>query len=286
MDKLKIKILGLGCSNRLNSDIAWMVQYTLKIIDKFGRRISKVAEYETEFIDLADKDLKPCYNCNNRPCIPGGGKPTNRAGLPFNTACKVKDYHAVLGPKIQLADGLVIGAPTSLGTFNSRFKLFWEAISRGRENLYGELYLEHNNRLPIGILTCADSGPGAGTETCLNDMSTSLRFLETLPVSQGHGASLFRQPSWRTPREGASNTVKNNPDYFRFMFYTGRRVAEEALMLKLTETVLSDVYQNEFFKRYHEPWGTDEEWSWRRLDKEDEEFMMNLPIDTELPRRG
>jgi multimeric flavodoxin WrbA len=279
MEKLNIKILGLACSNRPNSDISWMVQYALKIIEKFGRRVSKVADYDLEYIELADKDLKPCYNCNRRPCIPGGGKPTGKPGLPANRPCPIKDYHQVLGPKIQKADGLVIGAPTSLGTYNSRFRLLWEAISRGRENLFGELYLEHNNRLPIGVLTCADEGPGAGTETCLNDMNTSLRFLETMPVSQGHGASLFRNPSWRKGRVREPYNVKNNPDYFRFMFFTARRVAEFALMLKLTKQTLSDIYKGEFMVRYHEPWGEDETWSWRRLDKDDEEYIMNLPIE-------
>jgi len=285
MEKLKIKILGLSCSNRVNSDIAWMVQYTLKIIDKFGRRVSDAAEYETEFIELADKDLKRCYNCNNRPCIPFGGKPSEKTGLVPNAACHVKDYHQILGPKVQEADGLLIGSPTSLGTYNSRFRLFWEAISRGRENLDGVPFLHHNNRLPIGVLTCTDEGPGMGSETCLNDMNTSVRILEAMPVSQGHGATLMRRPSWRRLREGAENTVKNNPDYFRFMFYTGRRLAEFALMLKLTKQTLGDLYYKEFMGRYHEPWAPDELWAWRRLDPEDEKYMMDLPIDTAPIRR-
>jgi multimeric flavodoxin WrbA len=285
MEKLKIKILGLSCSNRLNSDIAWMVQYALKIVEKFGRRVSDVADYETEFIDLADKDLKPCLNCNHRPCIPFGGKPTEEIDLPTSHPCRIKDYHQVLGPKIQKADGLIIGAPTSLGTFNSRFRLLWEAISRGREMLFGEHFLQHQNRLPIGVLTCADEGPGAGTELCLNDMNTSVRFLEAMPVAQGHGGSLFRNPSWRPIREGQPYTVKNNPDYLRFTFHTSRRVAEFALMLKLTKTVLGDVYKREFMGRYHEPWAPDETWAWRRLDKDDEDYMMNLPIETKLSKR-
>jgi multimeric flavodoxin WrbA len=286
MEKLRIKILGLSCSNRVNSDIAWMVQYTLKIVEKFGRRVKDVAEYETEFIELADKDLKRCYNCNNRPCIPFGGKPSEETGLVPNAACRVKDYHQILGPKIQESDGLLIGSPTSLGTYNSRFRLLWECIGRGRENLGGVPFHHHNNRLPIGVLTCTDEGPGMGSETCLNDMNTSVRILEAMPVSQGHGATLMRRPSWRRLREGAENTVKNNPDYFRFMFYTGRRLAEFALMIKLTKQTLGDVYFNEFMGRYHEPWAPDELWAWRRLDPEDEKYMMDLPIDTAPIRRA
>jgi len=286
MEKLKIKILGLSCSNRVNSDIAWMVQYTLKIIDKFGRRVKDFAEYETEFVELADKDLKRCYNCNNRPCIPFGGKPSEKTGLVPNAACRVKDYHQILGPKIQEADGLLIGSPTSLGTYNSRFRLLWECISRGRENLGGVPFLHHNNRLPIGVLTCTDEGPGMGTELCLNDMNISVRFLEAMPVSQGHGATLMRRPSWRPHREGAEDTVKNNPDYFRFMFFTGRRLAEFALMLKLTKKTLGDVYYKEFMGRYHEPWAPDELWAWKRLDPEDEKYMADLPIDTAPIRRA
>jgi multimeric flavodoxin WrbA len=263
-----------------------MVQYTLKIVDKFGRRVKDVAEYETEFIELADKDLKRCYNCNNRPCIPFGGKPSEETGLVPNAACRVKDYHQILGPKIQESDGLLIGSPTSLGTYNSRFRLLWECIGRGRENLGGVPFHHHNNRLPIGVLTCTDEGPGMGSETCLNDMNTSVRILEAMPVSQGHGATLMRRPSWRRLREGAENTVKNNPDYFRFMFYTGRRLAEFALMIKLTKQTLGDVYFNEFMGRYHEPWAPDELWAWRRLDPEDEKYMMDLPIDTAPIRRA
>ncbi|MBN2060258.1 MAG: flavodoxin family protein [Deltaproteobacteria bacterium] len=288
MEKLKIKILGLSCSNRVNSDIAWMVRYSLKIIDKFGRRVKEVAEYETEFVELADKDLKRCYNCDKRPCIPFGGKPTDEIGVEqSNAACHVKDYHQILGPKIQESDGLLIGSPTSLGTYNSRFRLLWECIGRGRENLGGIPFHHHNNRLPIGVLTCTDEGPGMGSETCLNDMNTSVRILEAMPVSQGHGATLMRRPSWREGKipDGAENTVKNNPDYFRFMFYTARRVAEFALMIKLTKERLGDVYYNEFMGRYHEPWAPDELWAWRRLDPEDEKDMADFPIDTRPVRR-
>jgi multimeric flavodoxin WrbA len=284
MEKMKIRILALSCSNRVNSDIAWMCQYALKVVEKFGRRVSDVAEYETKFIELADKELKPCMNCNKRPCALGGGKNWEGDDYPL-TRCRIKDYHEVVGPEIQKADGLIIGAPTSLGTYNSRFRLLWEANSRGREILFGEHWLQHNNRLPIGVLTCADEGPGSGVETCLMDLNTTVRFMETMPVSMGHGAWLFRNPTWRKVPEDQPYTVKNNRDSLRWIFAMSRRVAEFALMLKLTKTVLGDVYKNEFMGRYHEPWGDHEAWAWRRLDKEEEEYMMNLPIDPKVPDR-
>jgi multimeric flavodoxin WrbA len=285
MEKLNIKILALSCSNRLNSDIAWMCQYALKVVEKFGRRVSDVADYETKFIELADKDLKPCINCNRRPCALGGGRNWEGGLLPCKP-CPIKDYHQELGPEIQKADGLIIGASTSLGTYNSRFRLMWEAISRGREMLFGEHWLQHNNRLPVGVLTCADDGPGSGVETCLNDLNITVRFLEAMPVSMVHGAWLFRNPSWRPVPEGGPYTVKNNRDSLRWLFSMSRRVAEYALMLKLTKEVLGDVFKREFMGRYHEPWGADETWAWRRLDKEDEEYMMNLPIEMKLPEWG
>jgi multimeric flavodoxin WrbA len=286
LEKLKVKILGISCSNRLNSDVAWMVQYALKVVEKFGRRVSEVADYETEFVDLGDKDLKPCLNCNRRPCTVGGGMIWEGDGLPVQGICKVKDYHQVLGPKLQEADGWIIGAPTTLGTYNSTFRLLFEALSRGRELLFGEHWFQHNNRLPVGVLTCADDGPGAGTETCLNDMNTVLKFVELEGISLFHGTSLFRNPCWRQIPEGEPYTVKNNRDYFKYLFLTARRVAEFALMLKLTKQTLGDLYHREFIGRNHEPWGTQETWAWKRLDKEDEEYMMNLAIETKLPNRS
>ena len=149
--------------------------------------------------------------------------------------------------------------------------------------LFGEHWLQHNNRLPVGVLTCADDGPGSGVETCLNDLNITVRFIETMPVSMSHGAWLLRNPSWRTVPEGGPYTVKNNRDSLRWLFSMSRRVAEYSLMLKLTKEVLGDVYQREFMGRYHDPWGADEDWAWKRLDKEDEEYMMNLPIEMKLP---
>ena len=56
MEKVRVKILGLSCGHRKGRNTAWLVQYALKAAEKFGRLITEVADMETEFIDLADKD--------------------------------------------------------------------------------------------------------------------------------------------------------------------------------------------------------------------------------------
>ena len=54
-----------------------------------------------------------------------------------------------------------------------------------------------------------------------------------------------------------------------------RRVAELTVLIKLGKRQLGDVHEREFVKVYHPP-GRDDHWSWHRLDKEDEESIMNL----------
>ena len=55
-----------------------------------------------------------------------------------------------------------------------------------------------------------------------------------------------------------------------------RRVAEFALMIKLAKQEIGeDIYKREFYFVLHPPHG-DAPWEWSRLDKEEEEYMLNL----------
>lgn len=67
-----MKILGISCAHRSGRNTAWLVLYALKAAEKFGRRISEIANIETEFVDLAHKEIKQCRNCQ-RFCLPNGG---------------------------------------------------------------------------------------------------------------------------------------------------------------------------------------------------------------------
>ncbi len=56
------------------------------------------------------------------------------------------------------------------------------------------------------------------------------------------------------------------------------------MMLKLTKKELGDLHTTEFMQRNHPPWGKREveAWGWTRLDKADQDYMVNLPIENLL----
>ncbi len=119
MGKYRVKILGISFAHREGMNTAWMVQYALKAAEEFGRRVSQVADIETEFIDLASKGKKitPCLGCGHRCQMTERG-------------CIIKnDYMArELIPKLAEADGFIWGVPTFNLTVTSKFKIFEERV--------------------------------------------------------------------------------------------------------------------------------------------------------------
>ncbi len=269
MEKIKVKLLGVSGGHRKKMNTYYLVLLALKAAEKFGKRVSDICDLETEIVDLAGKDIKPCRNCEMRH-LPGKGAPYKGVDRPKMLGCAIKDdYMATeLMPKMKEADGFIFGSPTYTWSISSQFRLFSERFS---PLLWGG----HLTGKPAAAVTVGEM-PFGGQETCLNHMNTIIHASEMLCVSWYAGATAVSgPPAGPLPSDkdyGTRVGVKGDRFANWLAIYNGRRVAEYALMTKLAKRDLGAVWDREFIKIYHPPRG-DESWAWRRLDPEAEQEM-------------
>jgi multimeric flavodoxin WrbA len=114
MENLKVKILGISGSPRPQGNTAGMVKYCLKWAETLGY-------VETEYLSLADYDLKPCTGCMK--CFgfiaPADGE---------YRCYEHDDDIRVLAPKVAECDGLLVGFPVYTGGPPSIFRIFHEKL--------------------------------------------------------------------------------------------------------------------------------------------------------------
>jgi len=263
---VKCKILGFGCDDSRGGDTNWLVINSLKAIEKFGRRIESIGSFETEFIDLADKNVRACLNCDHYYDMPNGGKPWKGSQYP-----SIDTYGCIIGkdffskeilPKYAASDGIIFGSSVCLLTPSITFRLFSERLVAG-------IWSGWNNLKPTTNIAVSYDKEG-GEESCLSMMNTCNRWVEAIPVSWPHGT---------TARADAPDsnkiTVKDNANARLLSVINARRVAEFALMTSLAKQELGDVYKKEFYFVVHPPHG-EASWEWSRLEKEEDEYMFAL----------
>ncbi len=271
-ERTRCKILGLSCSHKKGRNTAWLTLYALKAIEKFGRRVASVADFETEFIDIADKEIRPCLNCNQRYDIPNRGISWKGREMPQDFGCIIKnDYMASeLLPRIGEADGFVFGSPVSTYTFSAKFRLLLERFA---SNMFrGDISGKPTTNIAVGY------GLNSGQETCLHAMNTIQRGIELIPISWPIGTPATSGPPYGSivaHNDEKIITVKNDERSRSLAVLNGRRLAEFALMCRLAKKELGDICNQEFMRVLHPPHG-DKPWEWHRLDKEDEDYVMNL----------
>jgi len=268
------KILGLSCDNIKGRDTSWLVVRSLKAVEKFGRRIESVGGFETEFIDLADKNMRPCLNCDKRYEIPNGGIRWEGPEYPKDFGCIIKnDYLAKeILPKIAEADGFIFGSSVSAQTPSYTFRVFHERLGGVLSKIVAK---GSAARKPTTNIAVAYDSNG-GQESCLNMMNTCNRWLELIPISWPQG----------TPALGGGENIlaKDDEKACFLSSYNARRVAEISLMFKLAEQELAGIFEREFLKIVHPPHG-DASWEWTKLEKEDWDYMKSLTPD-ELSKVG
>ncbi len=261
------KILGLGCDDYKGIDTNWLIVNSLKAIGKFGRRIEPLASFETEFIDLTSKKVRPCLNCDHYTDMPYGGKRWKGAEYPSpdSYGCVLKkDYCAQdLLPRYAEADGVIYGSSVCALAPSVTFRLFAERLVRG-------IWAGWNNLKPTANIAVSYD-PEGGQESCLNIMNTCNRWVEAVPVSWPHGTVANGGPL-----SSKQIAVKDDPMATSLSVINARRIAEFALMIKLAKQEIGEeIYKREFYFVLHPPHG-DAPWEWSRLDKEEEEYMLNL----------
>ncbi len=261
------KILGLGCDDYKGIDTNWLVINSLKAIGKFGKRVEPLAGFETEFIDLTTKKIRPCLNCDHYTDMPHGGKRWKGDAYPApdTYGCVIKhDYFAeeVL-PRYAEADGVIYGSSVCALAPSTTFRLFAERLVRG-------IWTGWNNLKPTANIAVSYDLEG-GHESCLNIMNTCNRWVEALPVSWPHGTRANGNPL-----ESDDIVVKDDPIARSLSVINARRVAEFAMVKKLAQQEIGEeLYKREFYFVLHPPHGN-ATWEWSRLDKEEEEYMLNL----------
>ncbi len=272
MDKIKVKILGISAAHRPGMNTAWLVQYALKAAEKLGRKVKDKVDFETEFIDIADKHIEPCRNCEKYHITNQGysykGKPR-----PPQLGCPIQDdYMAqVIMPKMKEAHGFIFGAPTYTISFTSKYRLFTERFS---PLVWGG----NLTNKPAASVTVGEM-PFGGQESCLLDMNKMIQAAEMIPVGWYMGGPGISGPPYGpAPADDDYDTrigVKNDKFGRWLSLIAGRRVAEMTIMLELGKRDLGELGTSEFTQIHHPPRG-DEPWGWTRLDEEDDKYMMSL----------
>lgn len=272
MDKVKVKILGIAAAHRKGMNTAWLVQYALKAAEKVGRKLSEVATVETELVDIAGKLIRPCRNCEVRH-MPNRGKPYTGCDPTF-LGCPIKDDYMALElmPKMREADAFVLGSPTYGLSVTSQFRRFAERVS--------PIMWQGAHRYKPAVSVTVGEMALAGQETCLSDINRMISGSEMICASWYLGVPGVSGPPFGpspADKDYATRIGAKSHRYSQWLaVMNGRRVAELAIMIKIAKQHLGDLFEREFIKVCHPPHG-DEPWAWRRLDKEDEEYMQSLP---------
>ena len=268
MEKVKVKILGLSFSHRKSRNTAWLVQYALKAAEKFGRKISDIAEIETEFIDLAGQKIRQCIACERRWDTPNMGLPYKGQERPVVECCIKNDYMAkVLRPKLIEADAYIHGCPVYGMSTTS---LYRSVMERSTDVLCNGDFINK----PAAAVTVAEVNM-LGQETTLWEMNHIITGGEMLCVSWPTGAAGTSGPPYGPlPAHDDAKVIGVKKDrYARYCaLVCGRRVAEIGVMMKLAKRQLGDTFYREFYQVLHPPHG-DESWAWNRLDPEDMEVL-------------
>lgn len=273
MEKVKVRLLGLSMAHRKGRNTAWMVECALKGAEKFGRKVSDVADVETEFIDLAQKKVEICWECSGYPCRPALGE---GGSISQDFGCPITDDYLALKvmPRVAEADGFIFGCPVYNGTCTSQFMIVMERLRAG-------IWKGYFSNKPAGAVVTATMNL-AGQESLLQQMNNVIRFLEMMPVAAGLGASSIAGLPYGPlagEDDGKTIGVKNDKNARWQAVGVGRRVAEVAVMFGLAKQQLGKRYTEEFARYYAPPHGEDS-WAWFDLDEEDDEYLMNLTPST------
>lgn len=135
-----MKVIGIVSSPKKNSNTAVLVDEVLKGAKSNGA--------EVEMINLQDYKVEFCVGCFK--CLNTG-------------RCPIKDDFEMIKAKVKQADGIVLGSPTYMGTYNAELKKLLE-----RFGLYEHMTSEClSNKYYIGV-----SAGGGGTGTTVKDLTS------------------------------------------------------------------------------------------------------------------
>jgi NAD(P)H-dependent FMN reductase len=237
-EKVRVKLLGFNCAMR-RRNTAWLILYALKAAEKFGRKISPVADIQTEFIDMSVFDRK------SQPDI----VPWPYSDLDFDPDKTPKNdvvANEIL-PKVREADGFIFGCGVHHHSFTSRYIKLIERLTEAARLGYIE-------SKPAGAISVATMRKG-GQDVTLGDINNSLKALGLILVSFGNGVNGITGPPFGPfSMHDDHKTVASKNDELaqRLAIGLGRRVAEFSVIQKIAKQKLGNLYSGEFVRRFDE----------------------------------
>lgn len=230
---MKVKILGVSGSHRIGRNTTYLVKEALRTAEAMG-------DVETSFLELWGKDLRQCVHCDS--CI----LPEKHTDI---YRCSIRDDFEQIWPLVDEADGLIIGSPVFINTMSGILKVFFD---RMRPLIFKGSFTHKVG----GAVTVAYERIG-GQESAALDILNSLRYMECITVA-GYchgGTAISGVPFGPTPFEddGVEIGVANDRFGLRQVRFTGRKVAEVALMIKSGKLALGEQRLGTFCDGYHPP---------------------------------
>ncbi len=227
-----IKVLAISGAHRKGR------RNTVYMLEQALDAASEVGDVETDLIELRDKNIGHCVQCEG--CM-GSYKSGPRADLkgmahpPWAVhGCIVKDDVQAIHEKMEEADGIIFGNPTHLLGISSRMK---QLIDRSRHIVH-----HYCLRWTVGsCLTVAYFSQG-GQETCNEEMIKYMQALKMIIVTRGgrgvSGPTAGGPVPWED--DGTQIAVENDKASIRSSRVTGRTVAQTAMVVKAGRLALGD----------------------------------------------
>lgn len=181
-----------------------------KLVKVAPKAAEKVPEVETGFINMADKNVGPCKQC--QWCI------QNRA------RCKIEDDLNLIHDQMFASDVLILGAPTYNGLISTQLI---HLFTRGRE----EMFFSHRMQNKIGAALTL-GWFGTGMDRALDCINQLLLSWSILPIGPPMGTAIV-STAWKGERAAyVENGVLDNKVGVINAEHGGRRLAETTALFK------------------------------------------------------
>lgn len=199
----KVRIVGVcGSPHKKGSTIEYL-RMAMSAVEEMGN-------VETEIIELAGKEIKPCLGCKSDKC---GG------------TCIISDYMQELYPKLRICDGIILASPSYFGTFSSQLKLF---IDRLRVMRHSNFEL---GNVVIGTIAVAGRRHG-GQEITNIDLIQSMMCHNTIIVNDGTAVCQLGATGWSHTFDDPTKKADTDEYGMQTAVGIGKRVTEIARVVK------------------------------------------------------
>jgi len=203
LGSVKVKIIGVcGSPHKKGS--------TIEYLKKALQAAETIGNVETEIIELAGKDIKPCMGCKTDKC--------------YGT-CKINDAMQDFYPKLRDCDGIILASPSYFGTFSGQLKVFIDRLRVMRHTNF-----ELCNKV-IGTLSAAGRRHGGQELTNVDIMQSMMRH-NTIIVNDGTAVCQLGATGWSHTFDDPNIRSEDDEYGMQTAEGVGKRVAEISKVIK------------------------------------------------------